>query len=185
MNQLLQQLSTGWMRFSDWSKAFLGISQSDRPRRMYRRGRPVVPVFRPTEKLYCRFRKQDIVGGVLLPPALKFPKGKDNTGHSVNRSRFSTARDALWGKTTRHEGLGVFQFPVSCLPAVLICRDTKRQFTFFPRHVPLENNYAHSEIWCDHHPPQGGQYVLPTALVKKELKAAISRSHTVVIPAQR
>jgi hypothetical protein len=155
-----------------------------RPLRMYRRWRPVVSRFRADELLYRRHRREDIVNGTILPAALPFPKKNENTGQSVNRSAFSKPEDALWGPAKRLDGMGVFEFPVSCLPGDLSCPATARQFTFWPKHVPLGNNYAHSEIWSDELPRRNAEYVLPTKLVCKELRARIQQNSRVVIDAE-
>lgn len=152
-----------------------------RPLRLYRRGRPPVPNFAGDESLYRRFRRADSQNGVILPSALKFPSKGENTGQSVNRSRFSQPADALWTEKERMNGLGVFEFPVAELPNILVCPTTARSFTFFPKHVPLNRNYAHSEIWCDALPRLNAEYVHPTSLVKKELRARIQKHSRIAI----
>ncbi len=148
---------------------------------MFRRGRAVVPNFKPSEQLYRRFRRQDIVNGELTPAALRFPA---QTGHSVNRSRFSRPEDVLWVEANKLEGFGIFQIAVAVIPGELVCRETGRRFTFFPKHAPHEDNYAHSEIWCDNIPPQNAGCVVPTKIVKKEFKARISRNLQVIKAAE-
>ena len=150
---------------------------------MYRRWRPVVSGFRADELLYRRHRREDTLNGIILPGALAFPEKDENTGQSVNRSAYSRPEDALWITTKRLDGMGVFSFPVSCLPEELICPSTARRFTFWPKHVPLRNNYAHSEIWSDDLPRRNAEYVLPTKLVRKELRARIQQNSRVVINA--
>jgi len=151
---------------------------------MYRRGRPAVEVFRADERLYRRHRREHVQSGVILPSALQFPNKGDNTGQSVNRSLFSKPEDALWTDKERLNGWGVLQFPVSCVPAELTCPDTRRQFAFSPKHVPLARNYAHSELWCEETSAQGRQRVLPTKLVRKEFKAIIQKHSRVIIQAE-
>ena len=154
----------------------------ERPRRMYRNGRPIVDDFLPAERLYRRFKRNELVNGTLVAAALSFPNTGEDTGQSVNRSRFSRPQDVLWKdeEETRYEGCGVVRFSVSCLPEELICSQTKLRYTFFPRHRPLQRNYAHSEIWCDTLPPSNSRYVKPTSLVRKELRAIICQNITVV-----
>jgi hypothetical protein len=151
---------------------------------MYRRGRPVVNHFPAHELLYRRYRRSDAIEGTILPSAIQFPKKGENTGQSATRSSFSRPEDARWTETERLDAWGVFQIPVSCLPQQATCRDTGRQFAFFPKHVPLQKNYAHSEIWCDDIPPSNAGYVVPTKLVKKEFRAMIQKHSQIVIPAQ-
>ncbi len=151
---------------------------------MYRRWRAAIPKFQTEELLYRRYRRQDAFNGIILDSALQFPKKHENTGQSVNRSRFSRAKDALWNDKERLDGLGVFQFPVSCLPREAICPTTGGRFTFWPKHVPLRNNYAHSEVWSDQLPRRNVGYVLPTKLVRKELRATIQKNSQIVIEAE-
>lgn len=151
---------------------------------MYRRWRAVVPEFQPGELLYRRYRRQDVTNGVIQDAALKFPKKDENTGQSVNRSRFSKPQDTLWNDKERLDGLGVFQFPASCLPKEATCPATGRRFAFWPKHVPIQNNYAHSEIWSDQLPRNDAGYVLPTKLVCKQLRATIQKNSQIVIEAE-
>ena len=141
-----------------------------RPKRLYARGRPPIDVFGSTEVLYRRFQQGELVKGQIVSASLQFPKTGTTSGQSVNRSAFSEPLDVLWKADLeeRYEGWGVFQFPVSSLPAEMICRNSSQQYAFFLKHVPLEKMYPHSEIWCDHVPRSDGGYVHPTQTVKKE-----------------
>jgi hypothetical protein len=151
---------------------------------MYRLGRPVVETFRSDEQLYRRYRREDIVNGKITPAALKFPKKNDNTGQSVNRSLLSKPEDALWSDAKRYDGWGVYQFPATCLPRNVLCSHTGRKFTFFPKHVPIWNNYAHTEIWSSELPELSmDRYILPTEVVKKELRATIQKNFQIAISA--
>lgn len=151
---------------------------------MYRRWRPVVGEFAADELLYRRFRREHTHEGVILPSALQFPKKDENSGQSVNRSKLSKAEDALWTDKEKLIGLGVFEFPVSCLPREIVCPSTARCFNFWPKHVPLTKNYAHSEIWSGETPRTTSNYVLPTKIVCKELRAVIQKHSRIVIPPQ-
>src|SRR5437762_13892153 len=77
-------------------KQFPITSRNNPPRRLLRRGRPVVPQFSPREKLYRRFQKKDLINGEIAPSALMFPSTGEQTGQSVNRSKFSRPEDVLW-----------------------------------------------------------------------------------------
>lgn len=151
---------------------------------MYRWGRATVEDFQNDEQMYRRFSLRDMSNGVILPSALKFPKKGENTGQSANRSRFSMPQDALWTQTTKLNGWGVYGFPVACLPKESVCSQTRRRFTFFPKHVPLGNNYAHSEVWCNELPRRNSGYTLPTEIVKKEFRATIQKYSQTVIAAR-
>lgn len=136
------------------------------------------------EVLFRRFRKNQLVNGELTPAALQFPKTAAEGGHSVNRSRFSEPEDVLWVGQDRVEGFGIFQFAVSVIPPDVTCPDTHARYAFFPKHVPLEDNYAHSEIWCDHMPRENAGYVIPSNRVKKELRAKISKYSQIIRQAE-
>ena len=142
----------------------------------------MVDAFRASELLYRRFRRAQIVKGEVVAASLQFPTTGSNTGQSVNRSEFSKAKDALWYDDTeeRYEGWGVFQFPVSCLPSAETCPDTTRVYRFFSKHVPLDKNYAHSEVWCDTIPATNIAYVRPSAKVRKQLRTIISQELKIV-----
>lgn len=91
----------------------------------------------------------------------------------------------LWDDRERyHKGWGVYDFPVEALPTESTCPITGRAYTFFPKHEPLDNNYAHTEIWCDDLPRTSSPPTEPTKAVKKELRAIISQSITIRIEAQ-
>ena len=167
-------------------KAYRSIRAPKRPKRMFMRGRPAMDTFEPDESLYRRFRQADIVNGQIVAASLQFPKTGEDTGQSFNRSTFSQAEDVLWHDNSeeRYEGWGFLEFPVSCLPAEEICPNTHNRYTFFPKHVPLEKNYAHSEVWCDTLPRSNDRYVRPSASVRKALRAIISQEIRIVRPAE-
>jgi len=82
--------------------------------------------------------------------------------------------DVLWNESGVRSDLGVFDFPITCLPDQLECAQTGRRFLFWVKHVPLIANYAHSEIWCAEPLVSSAVSVVPTKLVKKELRARIA-----------
>src|ERR1039458_699652 len=114
MNNRMPGLLTRVRLIQTWlQETYRRIFPYKRPRRMYRRDRPAVDEFRPTEQLYRRYRREELVKGMIVAAALQFPQSGAASGQSVNRSRFSRAKDALWfpEEDTRYEGWGVFQFP--------------------------------------------------------------------------
>jgi len=151
---------------------------------MYGRARPVVNEFATGELLYRRHRREDFQNGYILPSALSFPKEGSDSGPSVNRSLFSRPEHTLWDNRKKLVGLGVYEFPVSRIPETLRCPNTQREFTFFAKHVPLWNNYAHTELWCDSLPKKNSGFVEPTKEVKKQFRAAIQKYAQPVIPAE-
>lgn len=124
---------------------------------MYPRGRPVVPDFDPTERLFLRYQLTHWVVGQLAPTGIRF-NGK--SGVSVNRSQFGLPEDTLFHEEGRYNGLGVVQFLVADIPLRVDPDSDKGEsgepYRFRLKHVPLdveadptevEINYAHSEIW--------------------------------------
>jgi hypothetical protein len=132
---------------------------------MYRRGRAVVPGFDPDEFLYLRYAREHWVGGQLDPAGLRFPKT------SVNRSRFSEPEDALFSEIGKYNGLGVVRFGVWEIPP-RVDQDQGPTYVFFMKHVPLDDNYSHSEIWSDHG-PNAGDYRAPSKTAKLRFRLGL------------
>lgn len=132
-----------------WTKRLFFWLGSDRPWRMYSRGRSADSEFSPSELLYFRFlaKNLDDAGG-LGPAAIR------SVDQSVNRQKYSKPFDVLIPEPTKLDAVGrvrclyqgVAAFPVDCVPADL--KDDKGQVTckFRVEHDPLEYNYAHAEI---------------------------------------
>jgi hypothetical protein len=125
------------------------ISPIDRPERLYRRGREVIPQFDSAELLYMRYSADNFLEGQLLPSAIR-----SQLKQSVNRGSLSEPEDVLFSETGEYNGLGVVGFPVSSIPGRVEQRDGP-SYSFFMRHEPEELNYSHSEIWSDQDPPTG------------------------------
>jgi hypothetical protein len=115
---------------------------------MYSNGRPVVPEFNPEESVYLRFGVEDFLDGQLLPSSVRA------SGQSVNRGSFSEPEDALFHPEGKYNGLGAVEFKVKVIPAT-VTGEQGSVFIFFMKHKPLEENYAHSEIWADKPPATG------------------------------
>ena len=149
-----------------------------RPFRMYRRWLSVVhlelrrPVYSPTlspvrytPRSYLAFRPS-------IPE-----KRAEHRAHSVNRSFVQQGRKMPFG--TRKSGSKAWEyshFPRQPCRMRLRALIPDGGFAFFPKHVPLKRNYAHSEVWCDRIPRQNARYVLPTRLVQRELRAKILKA---------
>lgn len=129
---------------------------------MFQRDRQVVPDFDELECLYLRYGAGAFLEGQLAPGSIRFPKT------SVNRASLSEPEDALFAEDGRYNGWGVVQFRVSDLPS-RIEQDHGPAYVFFMRHVPLSDNYSHSEIWSDQD-PSTGDYREPSKTVKFEFR---------------
>lgn len=75
---------------------------------------------------------------------------------------------------------GVLSFRTVDIPAFLLPEAPTH--SFFPKHVPLRDNYAHSELWCDRIPATG-EYQQPSKRVKKLCRAILSQRVVVEIVA--
>lgn len=107
---------------------------------MYQRGRPVDPVFEPSELLYYRISVKGIVGS--RPEGIDIRLPED----SVNRGKYSEAEDVLY---PNHFHLGIAQFLVSAIPPPRVFTDQQgdtRTYELKVEHDPHADNYAHSEI---------------------------------------
>src|SRR3954447_12309055 len=107
---------------------------------MYRRGRPLDPVFEPNEDLYYRISVQGGVG--------EHPEGVDIRipEDSVNRGKYSEPDDVLYPS---YFSLGIATFKVSAIPSPKIFTDDQgitREYSLKVEHDPYEDNYAHSEV---------------------------------------
>jgi hypothetical protein len=144
--------------------------------RLKRNGRPEIQAFPPAERLYRRYRREDYVDNLFSNIGFRFPK------QSVNRSAFSIPRDVLFSEAGEYEGWGVLSFGVRDLPRNFPSEDP--EVDFFPKHQPLEINYAHTEIWCDDCSHPTGHYTEPTKRLKKLFRARLSQSVTKEIEAE-
>lgn len=134
---------------------------------MYRRDRAVVAEFATSELLFLRYARDHFVGDQLDVAAIRFPRT------SVNRGLFSVPEDALFSEEGRYNGLGVVAFPVSDIPNC-IQQDDGPSYFFSMRHAPLDDNYAHSEIWSNRHPGDT-EYREPSKTIKLKFRLHLSR----------
>lgn len=147
------------------SRLFVYISPPDRPERMIRGDRPVLPDFDAAEVLYLRYFSDHFVHGQLSTAAIRFPK------QSVNRELHSEPGDCLFSEQGIYNGLGVVGFQVTDVPA-RVPQPQGPAYIFFLKHVPLPDNYAHSEVWSDQEPGTG-DYREPSKTVKLEFRVRL------------
>lgn len=133
-------------------------------------GRAEDPEFMAAEKLFRRYRQEHYVDGTLSGVALRLREPL-----SLNREKYSEAEDVLFSPIDEFAGWGVFSVRVQDIPVVL--PDEGPQYRFAPKHVPLDENYSHSEIWCDRMEPTG-RYVEPNPSVRKLFRTIISQRAT-------
>jgi hypothetical protein len=152
-----------------------GITSQPKP--MHRDGQAAIDAFDDDEVLYRRYSKDAIVEGQVVPQSISFPKP------SFNRSRFSRPEDVLHidccGGKQLSSGLGVLESRVSNLRKSAESGD-KRVYRMYPKHVPNETCYAHSELWCATSESEDAK---PSQSAKEKLRILISRALTVKIEA--
>jgi len=95
--------------------------------------------FPDNELLFCRVRRNNFKrNGRASPLAFGLPD------MSVNREQFSTAEQARKGHNP--EDWGVVSFPVSAIPPREEWVHVALVYRMLPRHVPVDGNFAHSEV---------------------------------------
>lgn len=147
----------------------------ERPERMRRNGRPEDGSFKLNEKLFRRYTQSHYINGQFSNTGFSF-----NTPPSVSREKYSQAADVLFSEADKFANWGVLSFRVEDLPRSF--PPEVPQYAFWPKHRPLEDNYAHSEVWCDRI-PETGEYVKPSSSIRKLFRALLSQRVVVEIAA--
>jgi hypothetical protein len=131
---------------------------------MKRNGRPVDPVFEGSEKLFRRYKSEHIVDGSFTGVGLSF-----RNAPSVNREKYSRPIDVLFSEAGEFANWGVVSFRVLEIPSPLPPDNPRYELS--PKHAPLEENYAHTEVHCEGIPATG--YVEPAPAIRKMLRATL------------
>lgn len=120
---------------------FASSSSHPRPNRLIQDGRESDNQFRWHHLLYQRFTQEDVHEGRLLPARIRYGDP------SSNWSKYSKPWDVVFD----NPGEGIAQILVADLPSGIpkIIPDgmTSEIHSCRPSHVPLPENYPHSEIW--------------------------------------
>ena len=95
------------------------------------------PQFDPQERLFRRFRPEDMDGNSLAVDAIELPD------MSVNREKYGPPEWLLLDEA--FESWGVASFEVQDIPAEITHLGVIH-FTYQVEHRPLRNNYPHSEV---------------------------------------
>jgi hypothetical protein len=150
---------------------------TSQPKPMHRDGQAAIEAFDADEFLYRRYSKDQIVEGHVVPQTVSFPKP------SFNRSRFSRPEDVLHvdccGGKLPLPGLGVLEGRVGDFRKSAESGDN-RIFTLYPKHVPNETCYAHSELLCA---TSDSEDAKPSQSAKEKLRIIVSRALSVKIEA--
>ena len=142
---------------------------------MLRNGRGEDQDFANAELLYRRYIKDHWVDNAFASAGFKFPRP------SVNRQKYSEPEDVIYSDVGEFDGFGVLEFPVEGIPRRLL-DGAGKPYIFFPSHTPDENNYSHSEIWCEFQ-LEPGQQGEPSSTTKKKFRTKLSQSVKVRIQA--
>jgi len=146
----------------------------ERPERMRRRGRLEDQEFSATERLFRRYTRSHYINGQFSNTGFNFDR------QSVNREKYSEPGDVLFDEADLYEGCGVLSFRTQDLP--ISFPPEHPQLSFSPKHVPMEDNYAHSEVWCDKIPATG-EYVTPSKSLRKLFRTILSQRVVIEIVA--
>jgi len=123
------------------------------------------PEFEASERLFRRLHPDHFVGGVITDAFLPFPS------FSVNREKYSHPQEVL----REHPRYGIAAFAVGDIPERLDA-DPGQIYRFGVEHVPLPDNYAHSEV----HSFRDGAKAEPPRIVRKKFRDLLRRQ-TVVL----
>ncbi len=110
---------------------------ADLPESMRQSGRPPDPRFDAEERLFRRFRPEDLEGRTVAVDAIELPD------MSVKREKYGPPNWLLLDEA--FETWGVASFMVRDIPAELTHLGTI-EYTFGVEHCPTRNNYTHSEV---------------------------------------
>jgi len=130
------------------------------------------------ERLFRRYRPNDLVDGKLAPASLAIPK---NSGPSFVREKYAIPEDVLHpdcAGARDFSGWGIFALRVGDIPPQL--PPDVPTHRFWPQHVPLEDCYAHTEIWCNRI-GQGQTYQAPNSATLKTLFRAMVSQHLKIV----
>lgn len=145
----------------------------ERPERMFQRSRPPVASFSADEHLYIRYLAVSWIDGRLSHTGINaFPNKVEQT--SVNRGSFSEPEDVLFSEDGKYAKHGVLRFQVSEIPSPVAGEPSSLVFEFWPKHVPLELNYSHSEIWS-RRSGLTSEYDKPPASVRTKFRIMLSQ----------
>lgn len=147
----------------------MSSSETNRPERMFRRGRPADENFGREEKLYYRCQAQHVDGQRLLPQAIRFPN------FSVNRSKYSEPEDVL---IPSYQDWGISMFSVGDIPEPE-STDENTHYSWRVTHDPLEDNYAHSEVRTFKNNIYTDKLQVPKT-IKKKFRQILSERITII-----
>lgn len=150
------------------------LDAAEYQRRVHQNGRGEDQVFSQTELLFRRYPRKLLLNGRPVPLTMQFD---DKSGVSVNRGLYSEPHDVLepdcCNGNQRPDSV-VLEFAVSDVPVSIAGQD-RREFRFSPKHVPKEQCYSHTEIWCNAEGDIERAYQSPSKQVRDIFRAELLR----------
>ena len=102
---------------------------------------------------------------------------------NCENARFGEPEDVLFSEAGEFNDWGVLEFRTSDIPDRIEGPDPSAPgFLFFMKHVPHEDNYAHSEIWSDKRQATG-EYVEPSKWIRKQFRTRMGQRMMVRVEA--
>lgn len=146
--------------------------------RVHANGRPPDQQFDPADRLFRRYPKKYLINGMPVPIAMQALQFDQNSGMSVNWSRYSEPQDVLEPDCCegnhRHDCV-VLAFAVSEVPPeVATVDEIDGAFRFLPKHSPRIACHAHSEIWCNRSGDIGQPFERPPKHVRDEFRSRLA-----------
>jgi hypothetical protein len=143
---------------------------------MMANGRPADQDFAAEERLFRRYKAEHYIAGQFTGLGLRL-----SNAPSVNRERYSVPEDVIFSETDEFAEWGVLSWRVQ--DVLLALPEAAPQYAFRAVHVPLENNYAHSELVCSSAQEPNGAHVEPNSGTKKLFRTLMGQRAIVVIQA--
>ncbi|MCY3022907.1 MAG: hypothetical protein NTW87_28345 [Planctomycetota bacterium] len=146
------------------------ISVAPIPHEMKRNGRPPDPQFDPEERLFMRFAH--LSGAHVDATEIRCPD------QSVNRGKYSKQE---WVLLPSWRDWGIACFQVRSVPQHLLGGGTAQSY-FMVEHVPLDDNYSHSEIQAFADPVRQQRQKRTSPAVGLQFRTLLSQQTLVLQP---
>lgn len=144
------------------------------PDRLIQRDRLIDDQFEGDELLYHRFPKLLDVGDQIYPSTIRFPN------FSVNRSKYSESFDVL---IPEYFDWGIYSFQVQDIPdpySTTGGKDNETLYEFYAEHVPLKDNYSHSEVRVSKDGIYDEEMKIKNKILKKTFRFKLSDKATIL-----
>lgn len=148
---------------------------------MFRHGRQTDPGFDEHERLYLRFPDRgygESAADLSVERVLK--ENLPDASQSFNRSRYSEPTDVLFESTRppkrwgTYLNWGVLALELGVIPQLLPYPEGDQVYSFEPEHVPLWDNYGHTEVHIEEDGRRLAGRDKPPALVRREYRRRLA-----------